>query len=118
MAWVNLSLPALQLNVRSDGWLEWNAALQILMDDPGWVDVMWDAATRQLGIRESKHTYGIPVVREPEAPEYKANAVEVFDVAGITLTDVTGIPEIAVEPADVGGSGWFGHGPIYYLILP
>jgi hypothetical protein len=120
MAWVDLPLGNKELSINTNGTIEWNAALQLAMGDPAWVDVMWDAIERTLGIRAVNAPLGVPVYKEPKSGEYSIDSADILTAAGITVAEtLNGEPDSWVE-TDAGGgwAEWFGFNPIYYLTVP
>ena len=121
MTWIDLPLGTQELALNADGSMEWNAALQLAMGDPAWVDVMWDATQRTLGIRAVNSATGIPVYKEPKAGEYSIATAAILNTAGISVD-----APYAAEPdrwiqSSAGGGGlepWFGFNAIYYITLP
>jgi hypothetical protein len=120
MSWEDLPLGANNLEIKADGEIKWNAALQLAMGDPAWVDVMWDASARTLGIRAVNAPLGVPVYKETQTGEYSVNSAAILAAAGVTIgDDLAGEPESWVETNSGGGlAQWFGFNPIYYLTVP
>lgn len=119
MSWVEIQLPAIELNIQN-GVVKWNSALQLMMSDPKWVELMWDAVANTLGIRATYAATGIPVVEEPEGSEYKIDSQAALSAAGITTGSASGSPS-SWRQETASGSGdpkWFNYNPIYYLTLP
>ena len=121
MTWVEIDLPAPELTAKDDGVVEWNSALQLLMGDPNWVDLMYNAADNTLGVRGVNSATGFPVVAEPEGSEYKIDSAAAIDAAGITISETTTAEPEKWHQTQAGGPGeigWFGYNPIYYITLP
>ena len=121
MSWTELPLGPLELGLRADGVIEWNAALQLAMGDPTWVDVMWDATANTLGIRAVNAATGIPIYKEPDKGEYTLFTTAILATAGISVaTNYTAEPSTWTETAVPGGQSptWTGYQPIYYVTLP
>ena len=66
MAWQELDLGAKELVVEGQRHYGWNAPCSLAMGDPAWVDIMWDASERYLGIRAVNAATGVPVDKEPK----------------------------------------------------
>jgi hypothetical protein len=95
MPWLDVSLPTWELEL-ADGVVKWNTALQLAMGDPAWVDLLWDAEARTIGIRAVNAPLGgVPV-------------------------DVTVRGEPSVFKPTVFPSGWLpgDRETIYYLAVP
>lgn len=120
MSWVEIALPSTELAFRANGKIAWNSALQLMMGDPAWVDLMWDAAERTLGIRAVNSPTGFPVSPEPEGSEYMIDSADALDAAGISVDEnVSGAPESWQETkAGTGWNEWFGYNPIHYITIP
>jgi hypothetical protein len=101
--------------------IKWNTALQLQMGDPAWVDLMWDASAKTLGIRAINSATGIPIVKEPEGSEYYLDSYDALDAAGVPV-DITvgGAPDSWIQSTSLGPgtSVWFGYLTIYYITLP
>jgi hypothetical protein len=118
MPFVELAAITANLAVKQDGTIEWNTALQLTMGDPVWVDLMWDASERRLGIRAVNSATGIPVYKEAEAGEYRVDSQEILEANGITVDEkIDGEPEKWYQITQAEGD-WFGYNPIYYITLP
>jgi hypothetical protein len=120
MSWVELTTPAAELELKSNGEITWNTRLQILLGDPEWVDVMWDSANRHLGIRSNNSPNGLPIVAEPESNEFKLDSAAVLTAANISVANnVSAEPDqwIQSNAAD-GWADWFSYPPIFYITLP
>ena len=122
MAWVELTLPTASLSVDTDGVIQWNSGLQLLMGDPVWVDLMWDAAENRMGVRAVNSPTGIPVVKEPEGSEYKLDSEDLVADAGITVDENVEAEPDTWQQVEAGGGAtpatWFGYDTIYYITLP
>jgi hypothetical protein len=118
MPWLDVSLPTWELEL-ADGVVKWNTALQLAMGDPAWVDLLWDAEARTIGIRAVNAPLGIPVVKEPSGSEYKLDSSESLEAVGVPV-DVTVRGEPSVFKPTVFPSGWLpgDRETIYYLAVP
>ena len=120
MAWVELFPATLELELEN-GVVKWNAALQIGMGDPPWVELMYDSANGWLGIRSANVATGMPVVREPESSEYRIDSEALLDDAGVPIDiTVNALPPDSWRQA-TGGVGeelHFNKPATYYLTLP
>lgn len=120
MAWQELTLGAQELALNANGAMEWNAALQLAMGDPAWVDIMWDEGERKLGLRPVNAPAGLPISKEPKTGEYTIDSASILATEGISVAE-----NYAAEPETWAqtdaGTGWeegFGLNPIYYITLP
>lgn len=118
MPFIELIAPNANLALKADGTLEWNTALQLIMGDPVWVDLMWDEATRQLGIRAVNSPTGIPVYKEPETGEYRVDSAEILAAANITVATTTEAEPEMWYQQNLHEGQWFGYNPIYYITIP
>ena len=123
MPWVEVTSGTPELTFTDDGVLKWNTALQLLMGDPKWVDIMryLTGTKSQIGIRAVNSPTGLPVIAEPEGSEYKLDSPAILAAAGISVAvTVTGEPDSWQQTTapGTGSSQWFGYQPIYYLTLP
>lgn len=120
MPWEELPLGAQDLGLTANGKIGWNSALQLAMGDPAWVDVMWDAAERTLGIRAVNSPTGIPITKNPSTSTYTIDTPDILTAASISVEETySAEPESWVE-TDAGGgwAEWFAFNPIYYITLP
>jgi len=119
MAWAEISTAPPLLTLGSNGQVSWNNALQILLGDPKWVDLMWDNNTSRLGIRQSNVPDGLPVIAEPEGLEWKIASTNALTAAGISVpNNVEATPEQWVQSnAEAGWAEWFGYPTIYYITI-
>lgn len=123
MAWTELTPATAELSLKTTGVIEWNTRLQLAMGDPDWVNLMWDAGNRELGIRAVNSPTGQPVAKEPETGEFRIDSAEILNRAGISVAEnVSAEPETWYNPTapptiDPEASG-FGYNAIYYITLP
>jgi hypothetical protein len=120
MPWVELDTGVPELILRTDGVLEWNTALQRALGDPQWVDLMWDATERWLGVRGVSAATGLSVSAEPRTGEYRIDSAAALAAVGVSVAE-----NLAAEPdswvqdeAGAGWAEWFGYNPIYYIVIP
>ena len=83
--WTKVSLEPAELTLHSTGGLTWNTALQLEMNSPRWIDIMWDAATNRLGIRPMTKEVGFPVIEDEG--EYKALSAGALNLADISVDE-------------------------------
>ncbi len=120
MPWVELNQTTPKLTLHTTGKLTWNTALQLRLGDPKWVDLMWNAETRQLGIRNVRSVTGLPVAAEPEQSDYKIDSSDILTEAGISVEEnLVAEPETWQQTnAGTGWDEWFGYNPIYHITVP
>lgn len=114
MPWSELTTGTPQLTLKATGKVEWNIALQILLGNPSWVQLMWDTDTNRLGIRGIYAQMGWPVEVLPEESVYKIHCADALDAAGVPVDD-----DVSGEPMKwTGVDDWIPDQPTYYINLP
>ena len=116
MPWTEITAGTPELTFKTNGLLEWNTALQILLSDPSWVNLMWDPDERHLGVRGVCFMQGLPVYSEKDKGEYKIDSSDLPNEAGISVNEtLSAEPTKATEPIRTGEFAYF---PIYHITLP
>jgi hypothetical protein len=120
MPWTELDLGTAELALKDDGSMEWNAALQQKMGDPAWVEIMWDATQRWLGIRAVNAATGVPIEKEPKTGEYSIDSAAILTAAAISVDEtVSDEPQKYLRTVAEGITDpLFGTNAIYYITVP
>jgi hypothetical protein len=111
-----------ELTLHTDGKVIWNTGTQLLLGDPKWVNLFWDAAEQRLGVRAVNATDGLPVSAEPEGSEFMIDSAAVLAEAGISVaSNLSAEPVGWYDPdADAPVDPLFGYPyqQIFYITLP
>ena len=119
MAWTLIATGEAELTLAKNGGVEWNAALQGMLGDPEWVDLLWEPDERWLGIRCNYVTEGFPVDGKPDKGEFKVDSGDMLDEAGVSVDEkYSAVPVRTAEPV-VGTEGaLYSAEPVWYITLP
>lgn len=119
MAWALVSTGDAMMGLRANGSLEWNMALQAVLGDPKWVDVLWDSDERYLGLRCNYVTEGFPVHCQPDEGTFKVDSADILDDAGISVDSGYKAVVVRTDEPVLGSDGaLYNPEPVWYITLP
>jgi hypothetical protein len=120
MPWTEVGSPVAEMTLRTDGTLEWNSAMQVLLLNPRWVKIVWDSVGRHLGLHFVPHEHGFPVYAEPESSEYRVDSGDALAAVGISVTSnyTQQFTEADIWLNDGSYGGQEPPAALYYLTIP
>ena len=119
MAWTLIATGEAELTLAKNGGVEWNAALQGMLGDPEWVDLLWEPAERWLGVRCNYVTDGWPVYSELDNGEFKVDSGDALDEAGVSVDEnYSAVPVKTAEPVLGPDGALYNPEPVWYITVP
>ena len=118
MAWAAVNPPDPELTLKANGDVTWNSALQKMLSDPEWVDLMWDADASMLGVGgHDASCGGFPVSRDEATGTYTIDSSAALSDLGVSANPAhteapPGLWENAITSADM--PSWR---DVYYITL-